>query len=191
MTAVIDFDVDIDMANRDDILRVLPHVPASIEKDGSYTRHNTGVYFQNIPVLPLEQIAALDYKAAEQAGFFKVDFLNNHVYKNVRDEAHLDQLVQAEPMWELLQHTEVIETLFHVSNYAPLVKSYAPQSLEELAMLLAIIRPGKKHLQGQPWHTIRETVWEKPQNSGYHFRKCHAFSYAMVIVVQLNLLAQG
>ena len=44
----IDFDVDIDMGNRDDFLKLVNVTPASIEKEGKYTKHNTGVYFQNI-----------------------------------------------------------------------------------------------------------------------------------------------
>lgn len=187
----VDFDVDIDMANREDILNILPHVPASIEKNGKYSKHNSGVYFQNIPVLPLEQFAALDYKQAEEEGFFKVDFLNNHVYHNVRDEAHLNQLVAQEPVWELLEYREVVEDLFQISKHYELVQRYKPKSLEELAMLLAIIRPAKKHLQGLGWDEIKETVWESPESGEYHFKKSHAFSYAMVIIVQLNLLAEN
>ena len=37
----IDFDVDIDMGNRDDYLKLVNVTPASIEKDGKFTKHNT------------------------------------------------------------------------------------------------------------------------------------------------------
>ncbi len=48
----IDFDVDIDMANREDFLRLVNHTPASIKhEDGSYTKHNTGVYLQTLHAL--------------------------------------------------------------------------------------------------------------------------------------------
>ena len=79
----INFDVDIDMRDRDEFLSTIPHIVGSIEKDGVYTKHNTGVYFQNIPVFPLENFSAIDHKAAEEAGYFKVDFLNNSVYDNI------------------------------------------------------------------------------------------------------------
>ena len=68
----IDFDVDIDMANRDDFLKLVNITPASIEKDGEFTKHNTGVYFQNIPKFPLEGFSTIDHKQAEEDGWFKV-----------------------------------------------------------------------------------------------------------------------
>ena len=43
-------DIDIDFGNRDDILVKLEHTPASILRDGHLSKHNTGVYFTNIPV---------------------------------------------------------------------------------------------------------------------------------------------
>ena len=49
-----DFDVDIDMANREEFLKLVNHTPASIEKEGNFTKHNTGVYFQNVPKFPLQ-----------------------------------------------------------------------------------------------------------------------------------------
>ena len=76
----IDFDVDIDMANRDDFLKLIDHTPASIEKDSKFAKHNTGVYFQNIPKFPLQGYSTIDHKQAEQEGWFKVDFLNASVY---------------------------------------------------------------------------------------------------------------
>ena len=72
----IDFDVDIDMANRDDFLKLVNCTPASIEKDGKFTKHNTGVYFQNIPKFPLEGYSTIDHKQAEQEGLDKI-FVNS------------------------------------------------------------------------------------------------------------------
>ena len=186
-----DFDVDIDMADRKAFLDVVRHVPASIEKDGVYTKHNTGVYFQSIPTFPLEGYAAVDHKKAEQDGWFKVDFLNNNIYKGVKNDAHLTKLLETDPMWELLVHEEVVEQLYHISNYANVLQHYRPSSVEELAMILAIIRPGKKHLMGSTFDSIRKTVWDKPENGEYYFKKAHAIAFATAIVVQLNLLCEG
>ena len=186
----IDFDVDIDMADRTRFLELVNHTAASIEKDGEYTKHNTGVYFQNIPRFPLEGYSAIDYKSAEEEGWFKVDFLNNTIYQHVRDEVHLNQLLETAPLWELLQHKEVVEQLYHINNYANVLKEYKPESVEQLAMILAIIRPGKKHLMGKPFSEIEKTVWEKPENGEYYFKKAHAIAFATAIVVQLNLLCE-
>ena len=68
----IDFDVDIDMANRDDFLKLVNVTPASIEKDGKFTKHNTGVYFQNIPKFPLQGYSTIDHKQAEEEGLDKI-----------------------------------------------------------------------------------------------------------------------
>jgi len=186
-----DFDVDIDMANRDEFLRLVNHTPASIEKDGKFTKHNTGVYFQNVPNFPLQGYSTVDHKQAEQEGWFKVDFLNNHIYENIKDEAHLDKLVATEPMWELFEHKEVVEQLFHISNHYDIVKQHIPTSLEQLAMILAIIRPGKRHLIGKTWEEVEGNVWVKPQDDSYFFKKSHSYGYALAIIVQLNMICEG
>lgn len=185
-----DFDVDIDLADRTNILNVVRHVPASIEKSGEFTKHNTGVYFQSIPTFPLEGYSAIDHKQAEQQGWFKVDFLNNKVYNGVRDEHHLQQLLDTEPMWDLLEHAEVVGQLYHINNYAHVLQAYKPTSIEQLAMILAIIRPAKKHLMGKPFDEIELTVWDKPEEDVYYFKKAHAIAFATAIVVQLNRICE-
>lgn len=185
-----DFDVDIDMANRDDFLQLVKHTPASIHKDNSHTKHNTGVYFQTIPMFPLEGYSAIDHKQAELDGWFKVDFLNNTIYQKVKSEAHLDRLLNTVPLWELLQHEEVVGQLYHINNYAHVLKSYKPVSVEQLAMILAIIRPAKKHLMGKSFDEIEKTVWDKPTSGEYYFKKAHAIAFATAIVVQLNLICE-
>ena len=186
----IDFDVDIDMANRDDFLKLIDHTPASIEKDSKFAKHNTGVYFQNIPKFPLQGYSTIDHKQAEQEGWFKVDFLNASVYNDIIDETHLNKLVDTEPMWELFQHQEVVEQLFHIANHYDIVKQHLPTSLEQLAMILAIIRPGKRHLVGKSWKEIEADVWEKPDDGTYFFKKSHSYGYALAIIVQLNNICE-
>ena len=187
----IDFDVDIDCANRDRVLKYMRHIPASIAKDGKLTKHNSGVYFQNIPTEPLAGYASIDHKVAESQGYFKIDFLNNYIYKDVKDIAHLDELVEREPMWELLEHSEVVEQLYHINRHYDIVRDYKPKSVMELAMILAIIRPAKRHLIGQSFDIISETVWDQPTSGEYHFKKAHAVAFALAICVQLNLLVEN
>lgn len=187
----IDFDVDIDCANRDRVLKHMRHIPASVLNNGKLTKHNTGVYFQNIPTDPLAGYAEIDHKTAEAQGYLKIDFLNNYIYKEVKDIAHLDSLVDKEPMWELLEHQEIVSQLYHINRYYNILKEYKPKNVMELAMILAIIRPAKKHLIGQSFDKISETVWEKPQGDEYHFKKAHAVAFALAICVQLNLLIEN
>ena len=116
----------------------------------------------------------------------KVDFLNASVYNDIIDETHLNKLVDTEPMWELFQHKEVVEQLFHIANHYNIVKQHLPTSLEQLAMILAIIRPGKRHLVGKSWKEIEADVWVKPDDGSYFFKKSHSYGYALAIIVQLN-----
>ena len=184
----IDFDVDIDMANRDDFLKLVNVTPASIKKDGEFTKHNTGVYFQDIPMFPLEGFSSIDHKDAEEQGWFKLDVLNNSVYVDIENETHLNKLLETEPMWELFEHKEVVEQLFHINNHFEIVSKHKPQTVEQLAMILAMIRPGKRYLVGRSWEEIEADVWVKTDD--YFFKKSHAIAYALTIIVQLNLLCE-
>ena len=59
-----------------------------------------------------------------------------------------------------------------------------------MAMLLSIIRPGKAHLQHKDWKEIAKTVWEKPADGSYYFKKAHAVAYAHLVAVHINLLCE-
>ena len=187
----IDFDVDIDMANRDDLLKLVKHTPASIFSNNEFSKHNTGVYIQNIPFDPVEGYSTIDHKDAEEQGWFKLDVLNNSIYKDVKDNAHLDKLLNTEPMWELFQHEEIVEKLFHINNHWDIVKQHPPTSIDQLAMILAMIRPGKRYLVGKSWQEIEQDVWVKPNDDTYFFKKSHSYGYALAIIVQLNLICEG
>ena len=184
-------DIDIDFKDRNDILNKLHHIPASIIKDNNVARHNTGIYFHEIPVDPFTGNATLDYKKAEELGYFKIDCLNVNMYKDVESEEHLQRLIDTEPNWELFQHKEIVEQLFHIHDHFNIVSQMKPQSVEQLAMVLAIIRPAKRPLQGESWQSIQKQVWLKPVDNSYYFKKSHAVSYALAIIVQLNLLVES
>lgn len=186
-----DFDVDIDVADRSQVLQAFDHVCASIQDDqGEMRKHNTGIYLQNIPHNPLTNLSEIDHKQAADQGYLKIDFLNNSIYAGVRDQAHLDQLLSTEPLWDLLTHPEVVSQLAHVSNYVGLLQQYKPASVEQLAILLAVIRPAKKHLIGRSWSGIETEIWRRPENGEYYYKKSHAVAYALSVVVQLNLLVE-
>jgi len=187
---LVSTDIDIDLADRQQLLNVVPHVPAMIKDQRKKRKHNTGVYFHEVPKDPFSGLCTVDYQDAESIGYFKMDILNVSLYKDVKDPAHLDRLANKEPMWELLEQPEIVSTLFHLGNHADITCKMKPRSLEELAMLLAIIRPGKKHLQGKSWDEIRKEVWLKPDDETYYFKKSHSLGYALAIVVQLNLLCE-
>ena len=183
-------DIDIDFFDRDQALDVIKHVKASRYDDGKLVPHNTGIYLQTIPCNPITNLAGVDYKSAEDRGYFKIDFLNVSTYKGVRNEEHLTQLMETEPLWDLLQDDSFTNLLFHINGYGDLLRKQKPTSVIELAECLALIRPGKRHLQEMTKSDIMELIWEKPKNGEYHFKKAHAVAYAMVIVVQMNLICE-
>lgn len=183
-------DIDIDFADRDLALNVLNHTPACIISNNTIKKHPVGVYLHNVPVDPITNFCSIDYKTAEDYGFFKIDFLNVNVYKDVKTNEHLDELLAREPLWELLENEDFVNQLFHINGHFNVVKIMKPKSIEELAMVLALIRPAKRHLVGKSWDEIKKTVWDKTDNDLYSFKKSHSIAYAHLIVVQMNLIVE-
>lgn len=186
----IDSDIDIDLADRSKLLEILDHIPAAIRKDDSTRKHNTGVYVTPIPYDPIQNMAALDYKEADDRGYFKLDLLNVHVYNKIKTESHLQQLMK-EPDWSMLQDKNTVEKLIHISrHYHTIMQLPEPiDSITRLAMFLALIRPAKKHLIGKTWKEVNNEVWEK-DDDGYAFKKAHGIAYAHLVVVHMNLLKE-
>jgi hypothetical protein len=186
----IDSDIDIDLGNREKILSLIKHIPASMRNVKPIRKHATGVYITDIPYDPVNDMASIDYNEAEQRGYFKLDLLNVHVYSKVKNEQHLYELMK-EPDWDLLKDKEFVEKLIHLGNqYDTLSKMPEPvNSITRLAMFLAVIRPAKRHLIGKTYKEINETVWEK-DSTGYSFKRSHAIAYAQLVVVHMNLLRE-
>jgi|TARA_R110002167_G_scaffold32489_3_gene105365 DNA polymerase III alpha subunit len=179
-------DIDLDFADRTQALSKIKHVTARI-KD---RKHNTGVYAHRVPVDPYTGLCTLDHKTADETGYFKLDVLNVSIYKDVKDNEHLTQLMEREPLWQLLEHTDFSDKVFHLSGHSELLKQLKPHSVEQLASVLAMIRPAKRHLVNETWQTINEQVWKKPAGNEYYFKKSHAHSYAMACIVHINLICE-
>lgn len=188
---IVNTDIDIDIAARDRLLSLIPNTPALLRQNGRDRKHNTGVYFHEVPTNPFTGLATIDHKEAEEIGYFKIDVLNVSMYKNIEDPEMMDRLMEMEPVWELLDYPEVVEQLFHIHKYYNIVNQMKPRSVPQLAAVLAIIRPAKRHLIGESWDKVFETVWDKPESDEYYFKKSHAHAYATAIVLQLNMLAIG
>ena len=183
-------DIDIDFVDRDQALTLFKHVKASRVDNNELVKHNTGVYLHDVPVNAIKGICAVPYDSAEEAGYFKIDFLNVGIYKGVRDEEHLLQLMNTEPLWDLLEQDDFTNLLFHVNGHGGILRQMKPQSIEQLAAVLAMIRPAKRYLIGKEWTTVMKEVWTKPENDDYFFKKSHATAYAVAIVVQMNLICE-
>jgi len=182
-------DIDIDLADRDQLLRLIRATPARQVTQGQTRRHNSGVYVTDIPRDPVNACSAIDYETAEQMGYFKIDLLNMTVYQLVKSPEHYEQLLAQEPPWSrLCTDPEWAKHLVHIGNYTELLRTMRPDSIPRMAAFISIIRPGKAHLQNQPWEQVFASVWDGDNNRGFVFKKSHAVSYATLVALHMNLL---
>jgi DNA polymerase III alpha subunit len=187
-------DIDIDFYNRDLALEKIKHVPASMREDDTFKKHNTGVYCTSIPYDAVTGLSTIDYREAEERGYFKIDFLNVSIYKDIKSEQELIDLLKVEPLWDLLEQKEFCDLIFHVNGYHDLIAALKPRSIEEMAMFLSLLRPGKKHLvpvvREKGFQEIKDAIWVKTEDT-YSFKKSHAVAYAHAIAVQMNKICQA
>jgi hypothetical protein len=184
-------DIDIDLADRDQLLKLIQATPARQLHQGQVRRHNSGLYVTDIPYDPVNACAAIDYEQAEQSGYFKIDLLNMSVYQLIKSPEHYQTMLAAMPPWERLWHDpEWAKQLVHVGNYTDLLQTMKPDSIPRMAAFISIIRPGKAHLQNKPWATVFESVWDGDDSRGFVFKHAHAIGYAALLALHMNLLSQ-
>ena len=97
--------------------------------------------------------------------YFKIDLLNNGIYNGIENETHLDKLLETEVNWSLFEHKEIVEQLFHIAKHFEIVKQHQPKNIEQLAMILAMIRPGKRYLVGKDWKPLDVPVLTDAQGN--------------------------
>ena len=182
-------DIDLDLADRNQLLKLIHAVPARQHHQGQVRRHNSGVYVTDIPYDPINECATIDYETAEQRGYFKIDLLNMSVYELVKSPEHYKEMLDQEPNWSRLWTDPAwSKQLVHVGNYTELLKTMKPDSIPRMAAFIAIIRPGKAHLQNKPWAEVFESVWDGDSTKGFVFKKAHAISYGVLVALHMNLL---
>ena len=182
-------DIDIDFQDRDKALVLFKHIRASRLDNGKLVKHNSGVYLHEVPVDAPTNLCSIPYK--EATDYFKIDFLNVGIYNGIESEAELVELMNTEPLWELLEDDTFISNLYHVADHGDLLRAMKPQSIEQLAAVLALIRPAKRYLVGNDWNTIMQEVWKDTGNeTGYAFKHSHGIAYATAIVVQMNYICK-
>lgn len=188
-------DIDIDTPTKFDPTKIFKQaVPASMVKDGVLVKHPCGHYFQNIPVDPHTDLAAIPYEQAEELGYFKVDFLHLSVLDHFASKAEIRMLLTLEPNWNLLLNEQNVSKLFQIHRHSRLLAKIHPRSVQDLADCIALIRPGKRHLIDD-YLTNRDEIRAKhlytKDEEGYTFKRSHAIAYAMTIVLQLHLIDLG
>ena len=65
------------------------------------------------------------------------------------------------PMWELLEAKDFSDQVFHLNGHSEILKKLKPQNIEQLAAVLAIIRPSKRYLVNKSWEEIMKEVYSK------------------------------
>jgi hypothetical protein len=181
-------DIDIDFADREQVLSLVQCTRARQTVDGKIRYHNSGVYVTDIPQDPLNACAAIDYQEAEQRGYFKIDLLNMTVYQLIKDQAHYNEMLSAPVPWDRLQDPEFCKKIVHIGNHYDIVKQLQPNNIPRMAMLLAVIRPAKRHLAAGGWAKIAQDIWTKPDDDSYFFKKSHAVGYAQLVALHINLI---
>lgn len=186
-------DIDIDLQTTFKPGKLFNWTRASVIKNEDITPHPCGYYPQRIPVDPISHLAAIPYQDAEELGYTKLDFLHLGVYDHFQSRQEIDELLEIEPDWTLLLIPTEQKKLFQLSNHGEILDAVKPKNIEELADVLALIRPGKKQLvklYRSQRDATRRILYAKDEK-GYSFKKSHAIAYAMVIVLQLHLISAG
>lgn len=187
-------DIDIDIPPTLKIDTVFPNwVRASVIKEDKITAHPCGRYPQKMASDPVTDLAAIPYDKAEELGYTKIDFLNLNIYSHFQSRKEIDDLLEIEPDWNLLLIPSNQVKLFQLANHGDMLDEIKPKSVEQLADVLALIRPGKSQLvklYKVNRESTRKILYAKDKD-GYSFKKSHAICYAMVIVLQLHLINAG
>ena len=194
-------DVDFDVKDREAAAAIFETrvIASQMDQKNNLVKHNSGLYFQNIPVDPITGLAAFPYDIAEQLGYYKIDMIPYHIYNGVKNEKHLIQLLAVAEgdkfPWQWFQEDRFYTNsdpqmqITQLAKHKYLCEKYPPKSVNDLATLIALIRPRKKYLIGQDWDLIKQVVWEKIEDEdGYFFKKSHAVAFALAILVHMQLL---
>lgn len=188
-------DVDIDFPAKFNPTTVFPQaVVASMVKNGELIKHPCGHYFQPVPVDKITSLAAIPYEEAEALGYIKIDFLHLYILDSFSSKEEIRRLMNTEPDWSLLLIQENVEKLFQLHNHHALLVQVKPTSVQELADCITLIRPAKRHLIADYVRNrkrVRDNHLYQRSGDAYAFKRSHAISYALTIVLQLHLIAAG
>jgi len=188
-----DFDIDLDFSSSFNVNDSFPTaVHASMVQNEELKKHPAGAYLQAIPKDKITNLSAIPFKEAEALGYFKVDFLHLNLLDIFNSKKEIQTLIKKEPDWTLLEDQETVEKLSQIHRHFDIVYRVKPTSILELADILALIRPSKRILLNayiNDKETTRKQLYKKPDDpKKYYFKKGHAISYSLNIVLQLHLI---
>lgn len=188
-------DIDLDFKPSFDPRTVFSQaVPASMVRDDDLAKHPCGHYFQNIAVDDVTGWAAIPYEEAEVMGYFKIDFLHLSTLDYFESKREIRALLKREPDWSLLLDEVHVAKLFQISKHHNIISQVKPQSIQELADIVALIRPNKRHLLADYKKNkikTRPLLYRQGSDDKSSFKRSHSVAYAMTIVLQLHLIKAG
>jgi len=203
-----DLDLDIPAKDSDEIRNGL--LRASVLNDrGDYQPHPAGVYFyKSIPAY--QDLAVIDYKSMEKNHFQKIDILNNSYLDDISSDEliqyiHLieNENIQWSTLWEY-------DEPYQLSKYPGILREFKVSSVNDIAIILALIRPGSvanydkmknyihtdkllKKKSEEAQKILRETYGipvfdeqfkELGRDDGkYRYKKPHSIGYAYVLLI--------
>ena len=187
-------DIDIDISPKTKISKIFPEWPrASLVKDEKLHPHPCGYYQQEMAKDDITGLAAIPHNFAEDIGYVKLDFLNLNFYQSFSSRQEIEELLKEDPDWGLLLLPSVQGKLFQLAKHGELLNEVRPRSIDEIADVMALIRPGKRILLGlykKDRINTRKMLYFKDE-TGFAFKRAHSYAYAMVVVLQLHLVELG
>ena len=135
-----DLDLDIPTSKSELIRNGLTKASILTEK-GTYQNHPAGVYLY-AAVPEFEGTAVIDYKTMEEKEYQKIDILNNSCLDGITNKEMIRfiGLIEQEDIdWEeLWRYTEP----YQLGKYPGILREFKVSSVLDLAIILALIRPG-------------------------------------------------
>lgn len=203
-----DLDLDIPAKESDTIRKGLLRATVLNEK-GDYQPHPAGVYFyKSIP--SFDGLSVLDYKTMEENHFQKIDILNNSYLDDITpDELNqYIQLIEAEDIeWDRLwKYNEP----YQLGKYPGILREFKVSSVMDVAIILALIRPGSvsnydkmksfihtdkllKKKSPEAQEILKETygipIFDEQfkklgkDDGKYRYKKPHSIGYAYVLLI--------
>lgn len=184
------FDVDIDMPSKTD--KSVYGTRAMIHANDTVQPHPSGYYIDEVPIDPVTGLCAFDNEYGDKNGWQKIDLLSNTSYDMFGSKEEIIRCMNLEPQWNLLLDEKFLSSLPHIANHHDIIDKVRPKSVEDLADVLALIRPGKYHLIDRyivNKEKVRKHLYLRTNK--HYFKKSHAISYAMMIVCVMNKLTEN
>lgn len=213
-----DLDLDIPSKQSDSIKKDIVRGSVLNER-GRLQPHPAGVYFyKSIP--SFGGITLLDYKEMEYNDYQKIDILNNTYLNDITIEElnlYIDLIEKEEIDWQKLW---VYEEPYQLSKYPGILREFKVSSVLDVAIVLALIRPGSLHnydkmkmyihtdkLLKNKTDDVKEILKEtygiavfdeqfkklKKDDKKYRYKKPHSIGYAYVLLIDFlkNSLKNG